>query len=250
VITDLRFPQANLTSPSRITRPLPFFRPGKSLPGRLDYSGTLTTPAPSPKRQPAPAALSRARGFGGLAKALQEPHGSNTPASKGPLSDHRLDFFAVDPESMVRGHPALDGRDGVRDPRRDLPSGAAIAVRGKTFGRVQDVADSCSLKTLRCGRSVSRKLRIWRTSRAGWPARDQVVRRRRSFPGPPLARCRLLRGRLLVTSPGPTSGPPHLFLRDPLLQVEGSDIPAYTQKTGQAVWLFPRIVHGRGRYSG
>jgi hypothetical protein len=49
------------------------------------------------------------------------------------------DFSGVDPESIVRGHPALHGRD-VRNQRRDLPSGTAIAVRGKTFGRVQDVA--------------------------------------------------------------------------------------------------------------
>jgi len=42
----------------------------------------------------------------------------------------------VDAEFMVRGHPALHGRDRVRNQRRDLPSGAAIAVRGKTFDRV------------------------------------------------------------------------------------------------------------------
>jgi len=39
----------------------------------------------------------------------------------------------VDAEFMVRGHPALHGRDRVRNQRRDLPSGTAIAVRGKTL---------------------------------------------------------------------------------------------------------------------
>ena len=118
--------------------------------------------------------------------------------------------FGVDPEFMVRGHRALHGRDRVRNQRRDLPSGAAIAVRGKTFGRVQDVAGQLQLEDLALRSVVSRKSRIWRTRRAGLPARDQVVCRRRSFPGPPLARRRLLRGRLLFTS-SPLPAGDHLF---------------------------------------
>jgi len=133
----------------------------------------------------------------------------------------------VDPESVVRGNPALDGCDRVRNNEPDFPSSAAMPARGKTFGRVQDIAGRLQLEDLAL-RSVgiAQVEDLVDEARGIAGPRGQVVRRCRSFPGPPPARRWLLRGRLLFTSLGSTSGRPHLFLHDPLLKVGTPDPPA------------------------
>jgi hypothetical protein len=118
---------------------------------------------------------------------------------------------------MMRGHSVLDRPDRITVPRRRFAE-PPIAVRGKTFGSVQDVAGELQLEDLALRFGWCRTNRgYWRTRRGIAGPRSgcssaSFISATAACAAPASSR------RLLFTSLGPISGRPHLFL-DPLLEV-------------------------------
>jgi hypothetical protein len=131
---------------------------------------------------------------------------------------------------MVRGHPALDGRDrSTRPAARFAERSRDRRARQDEFGRVQDVAGQLPLEDLALRSVGVAQVEDLADEARGIADRDQVVRRRCSFPGPRGTGFFAAGPCLRALGPFPVRC--HPLLRDPLLKVGALDSPAVASAT-------------------